>query len=101
MNTTNKTKKTYTIIDFPIKGQQYGKFESTSPNMAASKALTVLSKLKNISNKNNNYVIFTITEENKSANSKAYTYIGTRIVLDNLLNNKIKYKNVISRYKKI
>ena len=45
--------------------------------------------------------IFTIAEENKSANSKAYTYIGTRIVLDNSLNNNIKYKNVISRYKKI
>jgi hypothetical protein len=94
-------KKTYTIIDYPTKGQTYGDFESTTPNTAASKALTILSELNNISNKNKNYIIFTIADKNKNSN-KLYTYIGTRILIENSSkNNKTRYKNVISRYKNL
>lgn len=91
-------KKRYTVVDFPNVGDRYGIFESTTPSGSASKALTKLSRMANISNDNNKFIIFVM--ENIDT-GKQTRYIGTRVKLANptKVNNRIyKYRNILTRF---
>ena len=100
-------KRSFTILDFPKKGQEYGRYLSTSPSNAASKAFTQLSRIINLKNSNvKNHVIFTIRETTQGSPEKTYTYIGTRVeleqpIIQNISGKQITYrfKNIISKYK--
>lgn len=96
----------YTLIDYPIKGNQHGLYSAKSPKRAASKAFTRLIKQSNnsitntITNNHKRFIVFTIKNLHTNKN---YTYAGTRVKLNNpivrtLPNNKsivYKYKNVL------
>ena len=60
-------KNIYSIVDFPEIGKTYGNYISSRPSLAASKALTKMTKLANISNTSeNNFIIFTIKNNNNN-----------------------------------
>ena len=100
-------KRSFTIIDFPKKGQEYGRYLSKSPSNAASKAFSQLSRIINLKNSNKkNHMVFTIRETTQGSPEKSYTYIGTRVelnqpVVQNIAGKTITYrfKNIISKYK--
>lgn len=101
------SKRSFTIVDFPKKGQEYGRYLSQYPSNAASKAFTQLSRLIDLKNTNNkNYMVFTIRETTQGKPQKKYKYMGTRIELAEPLVKNIggkeviyRFKNVISKYK--
>jgi hypothetical protein len=93
----------FTIVDFPKKGSTFGHYISNSPSRAASKAFTKLARIINLKNTDKkNHVVFTIQD---SSNKKNYSYIGTRVKLEqpiikNIAGKEIKYyyKNIITKY---
>jgi len=89
-------------MDFPKKGQEFGRYLSTSPSNAASKAFTQLSRIIGLKNTNNkNHMIFTIRETTKGMPQKTYTYIGTRVELVKPIIKQISGKTITYRYKNI
>jgi hypothetical protein len=102
----NNNKKYYTIVDFPEENQTYGKFSGSIPKKAANKVFSFLLKFLNDDIEEDftgKFIVFVIKEINSD---KIFKYIGTRIMLKNLIhtkkNNKditYKYKNVIGKYK--
>jgi len=104
MTQTSSTSDTYSLVDYPKKGQKYGKYKGQYPSQAAKKFVSFLSKQHNFSNsKSKKALIFTIVN-NKTG--KEYKYVGTRIKLHtptiiNINNKQIsyKYKNVATLYK--
>lgn len=98
----------FTIVDFPNKGDTYGRITGAKPHNAANKALTIL--LKKIQLKNSDeFIVFTlkdITPNNTSKNTgKQYKYIGSRVLLEtpkkiNIGGKEIifKYRNIIAKY---
>lgn len=94
----------FTIVDYPDKYQNYGKFKGINPTQCANKAFSYLSKLIDLKNSDNkNLLVFTIKD---IYNDKKYKYVGTRVELNEPMtikkgNNYItyKYKNIITSYK--
>jgi hypothetical protein len=99
-------KRSFTILDFPVKGQEFGRYISVYPSNAASKAFTQLSRIIGLKNTNDkNHMVFTIRETTQGLPPKSYTYIGTRLELVKpiikQINGKVikyRYKNIISRH---
>jgi len=101
----------FTVIDFPKKGDSFGVFRSSSPKQAANRAFTKLSKIFDIKNKDNKWLVFNLQEihianANKIIRGKTYKYIGTRVELVKpIIRNingktvKYKYKNIVGSYK--
>lgn len=103
-NLTKSKKDTYTIIDYPIKNQNYGEFIGSSPKRAAHKAFSKLAKLSNLNNKSEDLLVFSIKN---TRTNKIYKYIGKRIKLSEprkvMRNGKeiiYKYVNTVGKYKK-
>jgi hypothetical protein len=96
-------KRKFTIIDFPKKGDTFGHYVSNSPTKAASKAFTKLARIINLQNTDDkNHIIFTIKD---MLQGKLYSYIATRVKLEqpiikNIDGKEIKYyyKNIITKY---
>ena len=92
-------KKIYTIVDFPTIGKESGRYSGTSPQQAASKALTQLSRKVNLQNSNDkNFMVLTLR---KLGTNKKYTYIGTRVKLYRPISRNINGKAVIFRYRNV
>jgi hypothetical protein len=99
--------RSFTIVDFPKKGETYGRYISKYPKNAAKKAFTKLSSMIDLKNSNRKkFLIFTIKETTKNSNKNMYKYIGTRIKLyepiiieKNGKNIVYKYKNIITSHK--
>lgn len=47
----NKNKRLFTIVDYPEKGETYGKYYADTPNNAAKKAFARLVKLHKLDDK--------------------------------------------------
>lgn len=100
-------KRSFTIVDFPEKGNEYGRYLSKSPHNAASKAFSQLARIVNLKNSNKkNHLVFSIRETTQGSNNKVYTYIGTRVELNEPITKNIagrqvvyRYKNIISKYR--
>lgn len=95
--------KVFTVVDFPKKGKNYGRYYSDSPKAAAKKAFSKLSRKINLKNSNQrNLLVFTIKNLDSG---KKFKYIGTRVELFEPITikraNKVityKYKNIIAKY---
>lgn len=97
----NNQLKNYKIVDFNDNHQEYI-FSGKIPKDAAHKAFPYL--LKFIDNINGNFLVFTIKKLNSQ---KEYTYIGTRIKLENPIYKTVNgievkyiYKDVLNKYNK-
>lgn len=91
--------RVFTIVDFPEKGKNYGKYYSESPKNAAKKAFSQLSRKINLKNSNKkNLLVFTIKDVKSG---KKFKYIGTRIELFNPITVKRGNRMVTYRYKNI
>ena len=96
----------FTVIDFPAPGQKYGRYKGKYPSNAASKAFSQLAKIINLKNSNKkNHMVFTIREITQGSDNKNWTYVGTRVELNQPIVKKIgnktvkfNYKNIISQY---
>lgn len=103
------TDRTFTIVDYPKRGDTYGRYIASHPIYAAKKALTQLSRKIDLENTNKkNIMVFTIRETTNNSNKNLYKYAGTRIKLDKPLvvkrNGKkivYKYRNIITDYNKL
>ena len=97
-NKNDVIENTYTIIDFPEDGKQYGEFKAKFPKIAANNALTELFKyIDDSEDFENKFLVFVIKN---IQTEKLYKYIGTRIKLENVVQNKYQYKNVVGKYRK-
>ena len=97
----NTSLKYYKIVDFNDNHKD-NIFSGKIPKDSAHKAFPYL--LKFIDNINGNFLVFTIKELNSQ---KEYTYIGTRIKLENPVYKTINgqevkyiYKDVLNKYQK-
>lgn len=99
-------KRTFTILDFPEKGKNSGKYTGKSPSQVANKVFNKLAKHFNFYNNEGGtkYLVFYLKDIN---NGKIYPYIGTPIVLHNPIevnykNNtlKITHRNIVAKYDK-
>ena len=95
---------TYTIVDYPNNGSNYGEYIGNTPKQAASKAFSILARKIELKNTNSkNHLKFTIKNINTN---KTHIYVGTRVeliepVIVNYKNGNqvtFKYKNIISKY---
>jgi len=98
-NKIKKTRRVFTIVDYPNVGETYGKYTGKHPGDAADKVLTELAKKVNLKNSNEkNFIFFTIRD---ISSGKEYSYIGTRVELYKpvKLDNGIivKFRNNITR----
>ncbi len=99
--------RSFTIIDYPNKGQTYGRYISKNPKRAAHKAFSRLSRIINLKNSNNkNLLIFSLKETTFGRkNNKKYKYVGMRVELNTPIiikyNDNGKYKEIEHRYKNI
>ncbi len=95
-------KRSFTIIDFPKKGSEYGRYLANTPQRAASKAFTQLARIINLKNENNkNHMVFSIRETSQGSDNKIYTYIGTRVELAEPIVKTIAGKKVVYKFKNI
>jgi len=102
----NNTSKAdiYSLMDYPRKGDIYGKYKGKYPSQAAKKFVSFLSSKHKFSNsKSKKALIFNMVN---NRTNKQYKYIGTRIKLHAptivYINNKkvsYNYKNVATLYK--
>jgi len=100
------TKRYFTVVDFPKKDNTFGRYKGVRPCDAASKAFSQLARIVNLKNSNKkNHMVFTIKEISQGGSGKCYTYIGTRVELDQPIMKNIggknvyfKHKNIISKY---
>ena len=94
--------RSFTIVDFPNDGENYGRYMGESPKRAAQKAFSSLSRkidLKNTDDKN--LLVFTIKDTTLNGNKKKYKYVGTRVELDEPIKRKINGKKIIYKYRNI
>jgi len=102
----NNNIKSFSIVDFPKDGDNYGNFTASIPKQAANSVFSFLYHVMNKNNKNNDFtgkfIVFVIKNND---NGKMYKYIGNRIKLKNpvkkIINGKetiYHYKNVIGKY---
>lgn len=99
------TKRKFTVINYPKKGETFGEFTSSgSPKAAASKAFTKMARSLNLKNSNKkNALVFVIRD---MESGKEYKYSGVRVELAEPIVKKIagrnveyKFKNIITRMK--
>ncbi len=97
--------RTFTIMNYPNKGDYYGKFIGKYPGVAANKAFSKLSRLINLSNSETDkqLVLYLKDITNNNNNNKIYRYIGSRVKLVtptivNYNGHKVfhNYKNIIA-----
>jgi len=92
--------RTFTLIDYPEVGDNYGRYISPTPGRAAHKAFSKLCRKIDLKNTNSkNFLVFTIQEIGNK--NKQYKYAGTRVKLARPLNINIGGKNVNFNYKNI
>lgn len=98
--------RTFTLIDFPVKGKYYGKYQGKNPSDAAKKIFNFLSKKINLKNTDNKNLMYFAIKDLK--NDKIYRFIGMRVQLYQPIKIKIgnkiieyKYKNVITKYENL
>mgnify|MGYP001254299038 CR=1 FL=1 len=94
----------YSLVDFPKKGQKYGRYKGNYPSQAAKKFISFLSKEHNFSNSSNKKALVFSIINNRT--KKEYKYVGTRVKLQSpnvvhIKDKKIsyKYKNIATLYK--
>lgn len=103
----------FTVVDFPKKGNTFGLFKSQYPKQAGNRAFTKLSRMIDLKNNSNKWLVFNIQEifmnkkTNKIEKGKIYKYLGTRVelvkpIIRNINGHEItyKYKNILASYKK-
>lgn len=96
-------KNTYTLLNFPKEGINYGLFKSNSPKRAAQKAFGKLAKSINLTNANGSFIVFIIKN---IKTKKEYKYIGSRvklvkpinIILKNGKKISYKYEHLVGKY---
>ena len=93
----------YSLVDYPTRNEEYGKYKGKSPLSAAKKIFTKLEKNMSLNNSNleKQYIEFTI--RNLQTN-KFYTYIGTKVLLHSPItinyngrSKTINYKHLVNR----
>lgn len=87
----NKTKRTFKILDYPVKNKRYGNYKGNYPYQAAHKALNFLSKKMNVQNSNveNQIKFYLIETTNNSKNKNKITcYVGSKV--------KLKKPNIVN-----
>lgn len=99
-------KRVFSILDFPTRGNKYGKFKGVYPSNAAQKAFHKIAKEINfIDNQDGKkYLVFYIQDiESK----KIYKFIGTIIILENPIeinhqnrNIKIHHRILVAKFDK-
>jgi hypothetical protein len=95
-------KHIFSIIDYPVEGQNFGKFSANYPSQAAAKAFSKLSNKYEMMNTFDNKTFLKFTLINLDTRRKN-TYIGTKIKLYSpvIINgNEFHYKNLITPYPK-
>ena len=99
-----ETKKRFTLIDYPEKGQKNGLYTGKSPSIVANKIFNKLAKKLNFIDNlgGTKYLVFYIKDIDSN---KIYPFIGTIIVLQNPIevdynkkNVKITHRNIVARY---
>jgi len=85
-------KRYFSIVDFPERGQRFGKYSATYPAQAAYKAFNKLAKQMKFQDSKTGKYYITFNLEDINTN-KLYKYIGTLIKLDKDVNISIKNKS--------
>ena len=95
---------TYTLLDYPKKGDKYGNFTGSCPSRAAKKFLTFLSNEYKVPNSSSKKALIFSIRNNKT--QKEYKYVGTRVKLNRpevvMMNNRkvnFNYKNIVTLHK--
>jgi hypothetical protein len=93
-------KNNYVVLDFPEKGQKYGKYSGKSPGIVANKIFNKLMKYydftDNIDGKK--YLVF---EFQNIDTGRKYEYIGTPIILQNPMHVNIHNQNISITHRSI
>jgi len=99
-------KRYFTIMDFPEKNKNTGKYSGNSPAQVATKVFNKLAKYYNFYDNfgGTKYLVFNIKD---LGSGKVYPFIGTPVVLHepieiNLKNKtlKITHRNIVAKYDK-
>lgn len=88
----------FTLVDYPNKGDTYGKYIGKTPKAAASKFFTFLSRKHNLSNNENKFLRLTIRDIDSG---QIYIYIGQRVRYNKPLSIFINGKKINFNYKNI
>lgn len=97
-------KKEFTIIDYPKKGMNTGKYFGSSATIVANKVFSKLTKDLNFYNNmdGTKYLVFNIQDVNSK---KIFPFIGTIVILNkpidvNYKNNqmKITHRNIVAKF---
>ena len=103
-NKNDLKKRTFTLLDFPEKGNSKGSYSGSSPSTVATKVFNKLAKKLNFYDNlgGTKYLVFYIQDVNSR---KIYPYIGTVIILKNAIelnyskkNMKITHRNIVAKY---
>ena len=91
-------KRVYTVINYPKKGDTYGRYSGATARQAANKALTKLARLVDVSNNNDKYIVFTIRD---LENGREHQFMGTRVRLVQPIVRQIKGVSVRFEYRNV
>jgi hypothetical protein len=108
-NTKKNIKRTFTVLDYPTTGKNFGKFKSTSFTTAANKAIKSLCKefnmLDTIHNANDTFIKFWLKEITPKSKKRDICYIGIPVKLEKPViinragkNISYEYKYIITKY---
>ena len=92
--------RTFTIVGYPSQNEFYGRYKGNSPKVAGSKAFSELVKMINFNDKEE-FIVFVLKEITRNSDHKTYTYIGTRVELNEPIIANINGKNIVFKYKNI
>ena len=94
--------RSFTVLDYPQKGETYGRYLANTPKRAANKAFTQLSRLINLKNTDRkNMLVFTLKETTSGSNHKNFKYAGTRVKLHKPLHINRGGKDIVYSYKNV
>jgi hypothetical protein len=93
-------KHNYILLDFPEKGQTYGKYTGKSPGIVATKIFNKLMKLYKF-NDNMDGKKYLVFEFKNTDTGKKYEYIGTPIILQNPMSVNIHNHNISITHRSI
>ena len=93
-------KHNYILLDFPEKGQTYGKYTGKSPGIVANKIFNKLMKHYKFDDNmdGKKYLVF---EFQNTDTGKKYEYIGTPIILQNPMSVNIHNHNISITHRSI
>lgn len=99
-NIMAEKKYNYVLLDFPEKGQKYGKYSGKSPGVIANKIFNKLMKYYNFIDNldGKKYLVF---EFQNTDTGKKYEYIGTPIILDSPISINIHNQNISITHRSI